>query len=561
MSTGTLVGVVRRLRDAARPEPDAQTDGQLLTGFLRRRHEAAFAELVRRHGPMVLGVCRRLLSPADADDAFQVTFLVLLRKAAGLAHRTTVGDYLYGVAYHTALKARAATVKRRAKESRTICPETPASDPDLAEILDRELNRLPAKYRSALVLCELEGCSRRDAARMLKLPEGTLSSRLATGKKMLARRLARLGLPAVAGAALADSASALPAPLVQATADAAASFVAGSLPPHLSALTEGVLKAMLFAKLKSAAAVTLAVGAIAVTTMTLSPRPNRAEAQPPAPAPATPEPPRKSAPAPKSNAADRQAVLRRAVETARGVPTPTEEAVGQKARMLDVLARDQAKAGDADAAKTFQAAVDAALVLKQEHERWWMLKQIGVAQGDAGLLTDALATLERVRDPAERDAIRYFLVRSLAKQGKVADARKVLDSIKITSRDSTARDQALQALAEGQIKTGDFAGAAETLNSIREWSFRRHGFSDLAMAQAKSGDMAGARKIVDQMLKEMRAFREDDSGFMTWVNDVAYTQSAIGDSQAALEWVEQLKSPAVKAYGLHAVAQGMERGK
>src|SRR5262245_40829862 len=118
MATAQISSVLGQLRKAALSQDDGMTDGQLLGCFLTRREEAAFAALVQRHGPMVLGVCRRVLrNTHDAEDAFQATFLVLVRKAASLLPRETLGNWLYGVAYHTALKARAAAWKRRAKEA------------------------------------------------------------------------------------------------------------------------------------------------------------------------------------------------------------------------------------------------------------------------------------------------------------------------------------------------------------------------------------------------------------------------------------------------------------
>src|SRR5262249_9287871 len=144
------------------------TDGQLLGRFLSSRNEAAFAALVRRHGPMVLGVCRRILGDFhDAEDAFQATFLVLARKAASVVKRESLGNWLYGVAYRTALQARVTNARRRARERpmRDMPhPELPPAEPqDWRPLLDRELSRLPEKYRAAIVLCDLEGRTRREA--------------------------------------------------------------------------------------------------------------------------------------------------------------------------------------------------------------------------------------------------------------------------------------------------------------------------------------------------------------------------------------------------------------
>jgi RNA polymerase sigma factor (sigma-70 family) len=135
---------------------------------------------------MVFGTCRRLLGNiTDADDAFQATFVVLVRKAHTLTERPCVGNYLYGVAFRTAQRLKAMALKRRLKEAQA---ESSKSFPDQSELLtalDAELARLPDKYREPVVLCELEGLSRREVAQSLGIPEGTNSSRLATAHRML----------------------------------------------------------------------------------------------------------------------------------------------------------------------------------------------------------------------------------------------------------------------------------------------------------------------------------------------------------------------------------------
>ncbi|HET6575921.1 MAG TPA: sigma-70 family RNA polymerase sigma factor [Fimbriiglobus sp.] len=252
-------GVAQRLcRTLLRAATD-RTDGQLLDRFLAGREEAAFAALVRRPGPMVFGVCRRVLgNAADADDAFQATFVVLVRKAGSLAGRGTVGDFLYGVAYHTALKARAQAVKRRAKEARAAVPDRPDVDTaerdELLKLLDRELARLPGKYREPVVLCDLEGRPRAEVAGLLGIPEGTLSSRLTTARRTLADRLGRHGLAVSAGAVAAalgrSTDAAVPGSLVGAAVRAAG----GAVPAAVAHLAAEVAKMMLLGKLKAGAA-------------------------------------------------------------------------------------------------------------------------------------------------------------------------------------------------------------------------------------------------------------------------------------------------------------------
>jgi RNA polymerase sigma factor (sigma-70 family) len=270
--------VIRHLRRASLLHDGSLTDGQLLERFLARRDEAAFEALLRRHGPMVLGVCRRVLqNEPDAEDAFQATFLVLVRKAATLQARELVGHWLYGVAYRTAQKARAMAARRRVREERArdrACPARPGGEPwgELLPLLDQELNRLPERYRVPIVLCDLEGGTRKEVARRLGLPEGTLSSRLAMARKLLRKRLARHD-PAVSGGALAvlahGGAPACAPHLLVTTAKgavqaAAGNLAAGTVPARVVTLTEGVLKTMFLSRLKMTAVVLVVLGIAAL---------------------------------------------------------------------------------------------------------------------------------------------------------------------------------------------------------------------------------------------------------------------------------------------------------
>jgi RNA polymerase sigma factor (sigma-70 family) len=259
MQTGGLQSAIDRLRLTG----SELTDGQLLTRFVNSREEAAFAALVRRHGAMVLGVCQRVLGHAhDAEDAFQATFLVLARKGASVTKRESVSSFLYGVAYRVALRARARAARRGVFERQVKDMPHPAVTPPEAQdwrpVLDRELSCLPQKYQAVLVMCDLECKSRREAARQLGLLEGTLASRLATARRMLAKRLTKCGL-VLSGGALATAlteasgAAAVPATWVHATAKAATLVVAGQsaavATPAVILMNE-VLRTMLMTKLK-----------------------------------------------------------------------------------------------------------------------------------------------------------------------------------------------------------------------------------------------------------------------------------------------------------------------
>jgi RNA polymerase sigma-70 factor (ECF subfamily) len=247
------------LRLAARSAPaDGPVDALLLDRFVAAGDAAAFAVLVARHGPTVLGVCRRVLGNApDADDAFQATFLVLVRRAAAVRDGDRLAGWLYGVAHRTALEARTLRARRWRRECPTDAapdaPAPPGRDPELAAVIDAELGRLPEKYRTAIVLCDLDGRSRAEAAQLLGVPEGTLSSRLAEGRKRLGERLARRGL-ALTGLA----AAAVPAPL----AEAAVRTAAGGGTPFIHDIATGVTRAMIASKLKYWALATVPAGLV-----------------------------------------------------------------------------------------------------------------------------------------------------------------------------------------------------------------------------------------------------------------------------------------------------------
>jgi RNA polymerase sigma factor (sigma-70 family) len=303
MEAERLNGLLRYLHRSFDRAEDAAADAELLTRFVEAHDREAFAALARRHGHMVWGVCRRLLGEDHAaEDVFQATFLVLARKAAAVRPRSMLANWLYGVAHRTALEARRAAAMRRAKERRAAAMAERAyipNDPseDLRALLDQELASLPDKYRAPVVLCDLEGLTRKEAARRLGWSEGTLSGRLFRARALLAGRLAGRGLT-VCGGALAGllseaNAAGPPASLVTSIIQAALPATAGQAAMASAgavALAEGVLKAMLLTKLK-----VVATGFIvACLALAAGPAGYRAQATEPA---AKPSPPQGGAPA------------------------------------------------------------------------------------------------------------------------------------------------------------------------------------------------------------------------------------------------------------------------
>jgi RNA polymerase sigma factor (sigma-70 family) len=258
------------------------SDHQVLDRYIAIGDEAAFEAIVARHGPMVLSVCRRMLGDAAlADDAFQATFLVLVRKAASLRDRDLLGPWLYGVAHRVAARARRDVVRRRAKEQ-VLAPEVDAvarvqtEDPtELKEVLDDEVNRLPERFRRPVVLCLVQGRSQEDAARELRLSPGAVRGRLARAKARLRERLLRRGVvPAIAVTALGansiEAPAAVPPALLAATVRLAADATVA--PATALVLMKGVLHAMWLAKLKQVAAAAVLIGLMASGSLLLAVR-------------------------------------------------------------------------------------------------------------------------------------------------------------------------------------------------------------------------------------------------------------------------------------------------
>src|SRR5262249_1700292 len=214
MAQKPLAAVLRRLRHLVGGcEAQADSDGQLLERFAAAHDQAAFGELMRRHGPLVLSVCRRLLHDSnDVDDAFQATFVVLVRRAAGVRKEGSLASWLYGVAYRVAFKARSRSAERprpgQQAEDMALpnlfpdwqtSSEALASGRELRAVLDDEVNRLPEKYRAPLILCYLEGKTNEQAAGELGWPSGSMSTRLTKARDLLRQRLSGRGVSLPAG--------------------------------------------------------------------------------------------------------------------------------------------------------------------------------------------------------------------------------------------------------------------------------------------------------------------------------------------------------------------------
>jgi RNA polymerase sigma factor (sigma-70 family) len=280
MADATIHGALRHLHAWRQTQALAEApDAELLERFADRNEEAAFAALLRRHGPMVLGVSRRILQRyQDAEDVFQATFLILARKAAAVRKRESVGSFLHGVAHRLAVRARAQGVRRQARERQAADmhgkrTNVEAAWQEVQSALDAALEELPEKYRTALVLCYLEGKTHAEAADLLGCPLATVRTRVARGRKLLRQRLTAHGLnlsaAALAALLLASASPAVPpAALAGATLKAALPFAAGQAAGTLcsaavAGLVEGGLKAMSVGKTKGMLVLLLTAGVLA----------------------------------------------------------------------------------------------------------------------------------------------------------------------------------------------------------------------------------------------------------------------------------------------------------
>jgi RNA polymerase sigma factor (sigma-70 family) len=287
MAGGPLTDFLHHFRRSPGPGSETErTDTELLQRFLANREEAAFEALVQRHGPMVLSVCRYLVqNAADAEDAFQATFLVLVRRAASIRKPELLGNWLYGVAHRVAARARGQAARRRARESPEVdmlAAQPHSQATECHPVLHEELNRLPEKYRAPVVLCYLQGRTHEETANLLAWPLGTVKGRLARARDLLRKRLTRRGVTlstAVLAAALTPAAvsAALPAALVHATVRSAMLVAAGPLATAgvsvpVAALTKGVLQTMLLTKLTTVCGIIASVGLLGTTTVLVTHR-------------------------------------------------------------------------------------------------------------------------------------------------------------------------------------------------------------------------------------------------------------------------------------------------
>jgi len=571
--TGRLTEAIRQLHADEGP-----ADADLLGAFVRSRDPAAFEALVRRHGPMVLGVCRRVLGHHDAEDAFQATFLVLARRAAAVVPRERLASWLYGVAYRTALEGRRMAARRRAREAplaESVQPAIESGDPtaDLSDLLDRELSRLPDRLRLLVVLCDLEGRTRRQVAKQLGIPDGTLSNRLATARRLLARRLASRGVSLPAGGLAVflarEGSSSVPNSLLNATVRGA--IVSPTASAAVSALTREVEKAMFLTKLKALTTAILAATLIAGSGVWVGGS-TAGQAKAKNPTPVAPKVP----PAARAEiSTEHKAVLDKAAEALKSIPANGDEELFRKLNKLVTIGHQQARYGDkVGAAATFKDALRVADDIKSEETKAEALCNVGFYQAHGGLAVEARQTAEAISLKSEPQTIDYRgrvlseVASALATAGELAEAVKVAEAIpervrKIKKkdgkeeerRDTDRRDYALKLMLDAQVKAGDVTGAVATARKIKDEGRRHYRLGELVIEYGKAGDEAAARKLFEEVRQGLEASKTETPASRH--QTIAMLQAAVGDAGGALKWVEKIESPDERADALLGMSIGL----
>jgi RNA polymerase sigma factor (sigma-70 family) len=506
---------------------------------------------------MVLAVCRRALpDPAAADDAFQATFLVLLRKAGSLGRGDRLGNWLYGLACRTAARARVEAARRRVREGR-VSARTPP-DP-LAEItaremvtaVDEEVLGLPPRYRAPIVACYMEGKTRDEAAASLEWSVATLGRRLARGRDLLGARLARRGVAlsaALLPASLAVVPGALAAPVRTAVEFVAAgqAIPVGVVPAPVDTLSRKVVSGMLVGKLKATAVMLLAAGLIlvgigSVAHGVIAGRPTAATI------PTVDDSP-KASPQPIPKGRDAFAPV---LDSVRAVEDKTERLV-----LLIRVAQARGTTGDvAGARENLRQALDLADGLDGDSPRGMALREIATTRLRLGDVADALAVAEKFKAASDRNHLLFFLASLQAEAGDIPGARKTAAAIT-----DDQRDGAVEAVGRAEARAGDLAAAGRTADGLKHQPLSRAGvLGEIALAQAKAGDRKAATISLTESLRLNVATLADAGQREAARADAAVKQAQIGDVEGALHAAAGLDAEnRPRVLGSIAVEQGRQ---
>jgi RNA polymerase sigma factor (sigma-70 family) len=550
------------------------TDGQILRRFLSDDHSdagAAFTALVDRHGPMVLGVCREVLGDShDADDAFQAAFLVLFRRAGSVRDADSVASWLHGVALRVARRARSDAVRRKAverrgAEQRALRNARAADRPESWTELHEEIARLPQRFREPLVLCYLEGLPTEAVAQRLGCPKGTVLSRLSRGRERLRDRLTRRGLAPtaslVAHSRLLDNAPVrVPEPLLNATIQITTGQIA-LVPATIAALTERILRAMLWTKLMTGALAGVALAALILSARAaLAYQDTKRAGQAAALQKALKEPvtpvarPAEPAKFPDSSGtvivslparAELHQLLRRASSEAIVVAKTKPESLSWT---LTTIAAAQARAGDAEGASaTFADAVKEAAGDFGGPVSPWNLWRIGHVQAGCGQKDEARATLQAAVKALPglvgdfQDDIRTIdtfavIVQDRAQIGARVDAHKTVELLLVftkkffeSSKIGNARDVAAPKIASALAAVGDFEAAFGCAEGVQNGG---NVLGQIAVAASESLNPIAGRRFVREAAERLAKMEFADETY-SGLSDLAEAQARLGDFAGA----------------------------
>lgn len=558
-----LLRFIRKIRETH--EALAKSDAALLHAFVTKRDEAAFTALVHRHGPMVLAVCRRMLwNFQDAEDAFQATFLVLVRKARSLAPSLPLAGWLYGVAYRTAQNARRLKARRFAKEA-PLCDVqefetmTGATLRELRAVLDDELQRLPAAYRTAIVLCHLEEKTLAQAAKILDCPAGTVSSRLSRGREMLRKGLTRRGvtLPVCGLAAtLSESmaSAALPSLLVQSTVQAGLLVVAGkalalgAASAKVALLAEATLKAVQISKPKLLVSILVVIGTFGAGVGTLAfcaagSQPHGAQL----------ESTKTKADNSQKTTLQMLTVLNRAKEAA-----DTLEDKQWKAWLLQTIAELQVQNGDRiAAARSYLDAIQAAREITELGRVRAMQTLIWMAgsQAKSGFIQEARSTADAITEGNShgdwRDHALALIACEQAKAGDIPGALRTAEASVSVARTAWV----LKEVAIAQASAGKVNEAGQTAKAIAKPGDKAEALVAIAQAQAKRKDRDAAKKTLQEALTLANSVpREQDFGHVA-AGLVAAAQAEMGELKEARLTADAITKAPWKDIALKRVAE------
>lgn len=501
------------------------TERQLLERFASGGDEVAFEALMTRHGPTVLGVCRRVLrDPNDVEDAFQATFLILVRKASSIRRPELLGNWLYGVAFRVSSRARAGagrmhTLKSSDEKGLVVEGDRDAERRELRSVLDEEIHRLPEKFRAPVVLCDLEGRTHAEAAQKLRCPVGTVKSRLARARGRLQVGLIRRGLaPSAVLLAMTNALEAapiaVPAALMETTRRVALlsalgrSSLAGGISASVIALTEGGLRTMLFMKFRTVAVITLAAGIVVIGAGVFARQdqegdeaaPQAKEASPPE---TKPDDPKK---AESPNAVEIRDILREAAREASNVSD-----IYGKCNTLREIALAQARSGNReDARATYRSAVQPLKGLAQSDLNFGvaqLLELIAQSQQESGFIKEAIETVNEIQLDGNRMMALSKIATSLTRAGDTEAAFQIAETITM----ELLKAQLLEKIAAAQAQTAGSQAVRPRVEKASSPLAKSHLLLGIAKGVGNR-ELIREGKLIPLKLKELNVNHKADPG-------------------------------------------------